>query len=158
MVINKLSRKKEDYIKAIQNIIEKNGSARTKDIAKELNIKPPSVSEMLTKLQKEKVINYEKNRPITLTNKGKKIAEEITEEYQVLSKLLINLLVPEEIALIDACNMEHHLHHETVTQLKKFVKFIESVPDKPKWLSHFSDFCKSGIHEYKEREEQKIEG
>ncbi|MFX0137646.1 MAG: metal-dependent transcriptional regulator [Candidatus Hodarchaeota archaeon] len=158
MISNRLSRKKEDYIKAIQNIIEKYGSARTKDIASELNIKAPSVSEMLRKLKKEKIINYEKNRPITLTKEGEKLAKEITEEYQVLSKLLINLLVPEEIALIDACNMEHHLHEETVIQLKKFVKFIESVPNKPKWLSHFSDFCKSGNYECKEKEEQKIEG
>ncbi len=147
-----LSRKKEDYIKAIKKIIEKENFARTKDIANELNITPPSVSEMLKKLRNEGVINYEKNKPITFTEKGEKIAKEITEEYQVLSQLLINLLVPEEIALLDACNMEHNLHEETVIQLKRFVKFIESVPDTPKWLTHFEEFCQSGTFECKEIE------
>ena len=146
----RLSRKKEDYIKKINSIIIKQGYARTKDIATELNITSPSVSEMLKKLHEDGTINYEKNHPITLTKKGESLANEITEEYQVLSELLINLMVPEEIALLDACNMEHHLHEETVTQLKKFVKFIESFPDMPKWLLHFEQFCKSGSFDCRE--------
>ena len=158
MKLNKLSRKKEDYIKAIKKIIEKQQFARTKDIAMELNIKPPSVSEMLKKLEQAQIINYKKNKPITFTKKGGLLAKQITEEYQVLSQLLINLLVPEEIALLDACNMEHHLHNETVTQLKKFVKFIKFISNKPKWLTHFEEFCESGSFECKEREKQKIEG
>ena len=51
------SRSFEDYLEAIYNIILKKGYARTKDIAAELNITPPSVSAMLKKLQ-----NYRKMR------------------------------------------------------------------------------------------------
>ncbi|MFX1451833.1 MAG: metal-dependent transcriptional regulator [Promethearchaeota archaeon] len=149
----RLSRKKEDYIKAMKRIIEKDQFARTKDIALELNVTAPSVSEMLKKLRKEGIIKYEKNKPIIFTEKGEELAKEITEEYQILSQLLINLLVPEEIALLDACNMEHNLHEETVIQLKRFVKFIESVPNKPKWLTHFAEFCQAGTFKCKERDE-----
>ncbi|MHA1380485.1 MAG: metal-dependent transcriptional regulator [Candidatus Helarchaeota archaeon] len=146
-----LSRKKEDYVKAISNLIDKQGYARIKDIAEELNIKPPSVSEMLKKLQKDEIVNYRKNHPITLTQKGEKIAQQITEEYEILTTLLVNLLVPENIALEDACNMEHNLHEETVTQLKKFVGFIKDFPDTPKWLVHFKEFCSTGNFECKEK-------
>lgn len=149
----KLSRKKEDYIKTIKSIIEKQGNARTKDIAKELKISAPSVSEMLKKLQKEGIVKYAKDRSINLTDNGEKLAKEITEEYQVLSTLLMNLMVPEEVALLDACNMEHNLHEATVIQLKKFVKFIEQFSDKPKFLFHFAEFCESGDFECKERKE-----
>lgn len=151
MAIAKLSRKKEDYIKAINQLIEKQGYARIKDIAEELNIKPPSVSEMLKKLQKDRIVNYEKNHPVRLTSKGVKIAKQITEEYETLTTLLVNLLVPENIALEDACNMEHNLHEETVIQLKRFVKFIKDFADKPKWLVHFKEFCDTGHFECKER-------
>ncbi len=41
----------EDYLEAIYNIITNKGYTRTKDIAKELNVTPPSVSAMLKKLQ-----------------------------------------------------------------------------------------------------------
>ncbi|MHA1382773.1 MAG: metal-dependent transcriptional regulator [Candidatus Helarchaeota archaeon] len=148
----KLSRKKEDYIKAIKSIIEKQGYARTKDIADELSIKPPSVSEMLKKLQNDDIIKYKKNHPITFTKKGEKIAKQIIEEYQTLTTLLVNLLVPEDVALEDACNMEHNLHEKTVVQLKKFVRFIKDFPNKPKWLVHFKQYCETGSFECRERE------
>jgi DtxR family Mn-dependent transcriptional regulator len=44
-----LSRKTEDYLEAIYNIIEKKGYARVKDIALELKVSSPSVTEMMRK-------------------------------------------------------------------------------------------------------------
>ncbi|MHA1379704.1 MAG: metal-dependent transcriptional regulator [Candidatus Helarchaeota archaeon] len=153
-MISGLSRKKEDYIKTIKNIIEKQGYARTKDIANELNVKPPSVSEMLKKLGNKGFVVYRKNHPITLTERGENLAKEITEGYQTLFKLLINILVPKDIALKDACHMEHNLHKKTVTQLKKFVDFMECLDKIPKWLIHFRQYCKTGEINCKERQRE----
>ena len=43
----------EDYLKAILHISGKGGYARTKDIAEELKVKPPSVTEMVVKMAKD---------------------------------------------------------------------------------------------------------
>ncbi|HDH41227.1 MAG TPA: metal-dependent transcriptional regulator, partial [Candidatus Altiarchaeales archaeon] len=50
----------EDYLEAIYNVIRRKGYARTKDISMELNIRSPSVTEMLKKLDDMDLVNYER--------------------------------------------------------------------------------------------------
>jgi DtxR family Mn-dependent transcriptional regulator len=56
----KITARGEDYLRTIHKIIEHQGSAKTGDIALELNVKPASVVEMLNKLQKLNLIIHEK--------------------------------------------------------------------------------------------------
>ena len=55
-----MSESKEDYLEVIYTLIKSKVIARTGDISKMLNIKPPSVTEMLQKLHEEKLVVYEK--------------------------------------------------------------------------------------------------
>ena len=121
-----LTRKVEDYLEAIYNIIERKGYARTKDIADELMIKPPSVCEMVKKLDERRLVNYEKYSGVILTHKGEEIAKAVKERHDALIKLLKIMHLPDEIAERDACTIEHHLHPKTIVQIKKFVKFVEN--------------------------------
>ena len=141
-----LSRRTEDYLEAIYQLSLDKGYTRVKEIASRLNVKPASVSEMMSKLAKEGYVVYEKRLFVTLTEKGKKVAESVRERREILVKFLVTLGVPRHIAEEDACIIEHVLHPETVTQLKKFVRFVEESPINPKWLSHFKEFCQSGVH------------
>ncbi|WP_457550098.1 metal-dependent transcriptional regulator, partial [Archaeoglobus sp.] len=69
------------------------------------------------------------------------------ERREILVRFLVMLGVPKDIAEEDACTIEHVLHPETVKQLKNFVKFVEECPVlDPKWLKHFKEFCKTGVH------------
>ncbi|AEA46172.1 metal-dependent transcriptional regulator [Archaeoglobus veneficus] len=141
-----LSRRTEDYLEAIYQLSMEKGYTRIKDIASKLNVKPASVSEMVAKLAKEGYVVYEKRLFVALTEKGKTVAESVKERREILVKFLVTLGVPKHIAEEDACIIEHVLHPETVTQLKKFVKFVEESPIDPKWLNHFREFCRSGVH------------
>jgi DtxR family Mn-dependent transcriptional regulator len=84
---------------------------------------------MLHKLKDNGLIRYEPYVPVTLT------------------KLLGIVLVSDKVAAEDACKMEHILQPETVEQLGKFVEFVETAPDYPKWLTHFKEYCATGKHE-----------
>jgi len=102
---------------------------------------------MMKKLSKLGYTEYRKRLFVTLTEKGRKVAESIIERKEMLVKFLITLGIPKHIAEKEACIIEHTLNPVTVKQLKNFVKFVESSPEiNPKWLRHFREFCEKGVH------------
>ncbi len=134
----------EDYLKAIDTIIEKKGYSQVKDIARFLNVSPSSVTGMFKKLTKEGYINYEKYGGVTLTPEGKKVARSTKEKYSVLHEFLILLGVDEITADDDACKMEHAVTPQTLEKLTKFSEFVNSKDEMPKFFRHFMEFCEKG--------------
>lgn len=120
-----LSRTSENYLRVISELVDKKGYARSNDIASTLCISCPSVTQMLQKLSKEGLINYEKRGPVTLTSEGSKIASSIKMRYQVFVKLFEMAGVSKKTAYMDACYLEHQLSEETVSKLITFVEKIE---------------------------------
>ena len=149
-----LTRTTENYLKAIYNITLRKGYAKTKDISRELNVRPPSVTEMLKKLNDGNLVNYERYGGVTLTMEGERIARSVKTRYDTIRTLLKIILVSDKTAERDACKMEHELNSETIEQLTKFVKFVERAPMHPKWLEHFKEFCKTGeyVCDYKDKD------
>lgn len=137
----------EDYIEAIFDLSSERGYTRVKDIALNLNVKPASVSEMMSKLHKEGYIVYEKRLFVALTDKGKQLALDVRRRREILIKFLSSIGVPSEVAEKDSCVIEHVMDPITVEQLSNFVRFIENSPNNnPKWLRHFREYCEKGIH------------
>ena len=141
-----LSRKAEDYLEAILNITEEKGYTRTKDIAMALDIKPPSVVEMLKRLNEMGLVEYQRYAGVRLTTEGTEIAQVVKERHETIRAFLEILQVPKKIADSDACIIEHELRPETIQQLKNFVRFVKSAPDYPQWLEHFETFCITEKH------------
>ena len=140
-----LSRKAEDYLEAVWVVTKRKGYARIKDIASELDVKPPSVTEMMKKLDRLGYVNYEKRGGITLTEKGLQVARIVRDRHETFVKLFRIIQVPDDIAKRDAYKLEHNLHPKTIEQLKKFVEFVELFPAmNPRWLQHFEEYCNSG--------------
>jgi DtxR family Mn-dependent transcriptional regulator len=61
MSTTKISSKAEDYLRAIYEIVAQKGFVRIKDIARELEVKPPTVVEMMKKLDAKALVRYEKS-------------------------------------------------------------------------------------------------
>jgi DtxR family Mn-dependent transcriptional regulator len=155
----KLSRKAEDYLEAIFNISQDKGYVRIKDISRELGVKPPSIVEMVRKLDEQGYVVHKKYEGVFLTPQGEEIGRVVKNRHDTIKAFLIFIGVPEEIADEDACTMEHHLHTKTVEQVKNLVKFIELGPDNPQWLDHFRLFCDTGKHSCdKVRETHSVKG
>ena len=103
----------EDYLEQILMLLEKKGHARSIDIAAGLNVSKPSVSVAMKKLRENGYITMSSDSMISLTDKGYAIARKIYDRHQALTKYLVQLGVPEEIAREDACRMEHDISQET---------------------------------------------
>ena len=112
----------EDYLEAILMLQEKNGQVRSIDIANELEFSKPSVSIAMKKLRQENHITVTDAGFIYLTDSGKEIANMIYERHEFISKWLIELGVPEEIATDDACQMEHVISRESFNAIKEYVR------------------------------------
>jgi len=145
-----LSRKAEDYLEAIYVISQEKGIVRIRDISRELGNKPPSVVEMVRKLSDQGYLVYRKNEGVYLTPEGEEIGRVIKDRHNMIFAFLKFIGVPEKIANEDACVIEHELNPKTLEQIKSLVNFIETAPDHPQWLEHFSFYCDMGKHPCKE--------
>ena len=57
---------------------------------------------------------------LTLSEEGKKIAEETYARHTFFSDMLQNIGVPKNIAIEDACRIEHVISQETFEAIKKY--------------------------------------
>lgn len=112
---------KENYLETILLLEKRTGFVRSIDIAIEMGFSKPSVSSAMKKFRKEGYIEVLDKGRVVLTPKGQTVAEETYERHCVLSKLLMHIGVSEEIALADACRMEHVISVETFECMKKFL-------------------------------------
>jgi Mn-dependent DtxR family transcriptional regulator len=100
---------------------QRKGSVRSIDIVDELEFSKPSVSVAMKKLRKSGHIQMDADGYITLTDKGRSIAETIYERHRLLSNWLIQLGVNQEKAVEDACRIEHVISAESFEAIKKHV-------------------------------------
>lgn len=145
----------EDYLEAIDTIVRRKGYAKVKDVARILDVGLSSVTGMFQKLSDEGFVNYEKYSGVTLTPKGKRIANELKEKHNTLKEFFLMLGISDEIADEDACKIEHAVNTKTMERLTKFVEFVRDAPEHPIWLKHFKHFYETGERLKCERREKK---
>lgn len=112
-----INRSIEDYLERILMLQKARGEARSVDVATELGVTKASVSHAMKLLRENGYIIMDREQGILLTDKGLEIAQRMMERHEMLSRILINLGVPEEIAVEDACRMEHDMSQETFDAL-----------------------------------------
>lgn len=123
VIILKIQESAENYLEAILVLGLKNPSVRSVDIAAQLNFSKPSVSVAMKNLRENGYINMSAEGRITLTEKGREIAENVYEKHTLLTKWLVFLGVDPEIAAADACKIEHVISSESFEAIKNHVKF-----------------------------------
>lgn len=109
----------EDYLETILLLQKRTGQVRSIDIANEMNFSKPSVSVAMKNLRQKEYITMAENGYITLTESGKKRAESVLERHNILSDWLISIGVNKDVALEDACRVEHDLSEESFKAIKK---------------------------------------
>ena len=109
----------EDYLEAMLMMNEKHGYIRSIDISMELGVTKPSVSYATKRLRENGYITMDREGLITLTDKGREIAERIYDRHKRLTEFLMYLGVDEETARTDACKIEHDLSEASFEALKK---------------------------------------
>jgi len=98
----------EMYLKAIWHIKERNEPVKISVIAKMLNVRQPSVVQMLKKLNEKELVEYNK-AGVFLTETGEKIGSSMMRNSRLLEVLMdsaLKIVVDEEMV----CGIEHHMN------------------------------------------------
>ena len=124
----KLSSRMEDYLEIISELVEQKGYATSLDISRYMNVRAPSVTKMLKRLDEGGYLEYEKYHGINLTKKGSHVADGIRQKHGILLEFFEILGVSYETANQDIEGIEHHLNPKSIKQLRKFITFLKSNP------------------------------
>lgn len=129
----------EDYLEMIFRLSEKVGFTRIHDLAKALNVQPPSATKMVQKLSEFKFVNYEKYGIIMLTEEGKKMGRYLLNRHNIIEGFFKILGISDGL-LEQTEKVEHTINDETVEYLEDFINFIQIHPDV---ISQFDLFRKT---------------
>ncbi len=132
----------EDYLEAIFNLEKSKRFVRVKDIARQMDVKMPTVTSMLKTLNGRGLVNYEKYEYVELTAPGARVGKEIFRRHQLLFKFLTDILrIEPKTADEEACKMEHTLSTGTLSSITDFMEFIQACPRAGEsWLNQFEEF------------------
>jgi DtxR family Mn-dependent transcriptional regulator len=86
------TRSQEDYLKALYKLGGDERPVPTRDLAQRLGISSPSVSEMVTRLSAQGLVEHDRYRGQQLTREGRKVALELVRHHRLLEMFLVQVL------------------------------------------------------------------
>ena len=122
----KIHESAENYLETIFILKKQNGSVRSIDIAHELGFSKPSVSVAMKNLREHGYITVDDGGLISLTESGQAIADKMFERHTLLTNWLTALGVSPEIAVEDACKIEHVISDESFEAIKNHEKMYKN--------------------------------
>lgn len=131
----------EDYLEAILFLIETENRARVRDIADRLGVGKSAVTAALKNLAARKLIAYEPYRPISLTARGRRLAEDVTRRHDILKGFFVDVLgMAEGDAETNACRMEHAIGPKLTRRLAGLGEYIAAGSARQrKWITQFAE-------------------
>ncbi|HEY7228582.1 MAG TPA: metal-dependent transcriptional regulator [Nitrososphaeraceae archaeon] len=118
----------EMYLKAIWHMRERKEKVKVSSIAKILNVRQPSVVQMLHKLNDANLVKYVKGSAVMkLTTEGEKIGERMIRNTRLL-EVMMNEALKIEIDEEMVCGIEHHMKEIFTDALCTLLKHPRSCP------------------------------
>ena len=100
----------EEYLETIYRMEEEGKAARTGEVARQLGVAPPSVTDMLQKLEKADLVVYEPYKGVQLTEAGRTVGRRQLEKHRVMQAFLQEVCGMDKDAAHEAsCDMEHSI-------------------------------------------------
>ncbi len=115
----------QDYLERILMLSKENEFVRSIDVANSMQVTKQSVSRAMKNLREDGYIDVDDNGHITLLKKGLEVANHMYERHTTITRFFMTIGVPEDIALKDACKMEHDISAETFDAIKELLKQLE---------------------------------
>ena len=116
----------EMYLKAIWHIKERSEPVKISTIAKMLNVRQPSVVQMLKKLNLQQLVEYNK-AGVFLTQSGENVGSNMMRNSRLLEVLMDSALkveIDEEMV----CGIEHHMNKQFTDALCVMLKCPSKSP------------------------------
>jgi DtxR family Mn-dependent transcriptional regulator len=86
------TRAQQDYLKALYQLHGDQRPVPTRDLAQRLGISSPSVSEMVTRLSAQGLVEHDRYRGQQLTREGRRVALELVRHHRLLEMFLVQVL------------------------------------------------------------------
>lgn len=123
---------REDYLRAIYHLKEERNNPRVDSVAlgRYLKVAKSTVSEMLKKLKRLKLIEHASYQKIRLTPKGRRESISVTQRHRLIEFFLSEMLNLKP-ALIhqEAHKLEHAFSRQSILKIKNLLK-------NPKFCPH----------------------
>ena len=121
----------DEYLEVIYRLSLRNpmGWVKNKEISERLKVKAPSVTNMLEKLAKAKLIEWKPRAGIRLSKKGKDRGKDLVMNHIIMELFLERILKlnnPEQIDKL-ACEFEHHITPEIKARLMDLLGIDENL-------------------------------
>jgi DtxR family Mn-dependent transcriptional regulator len=144
--MSELTARNEDYLKTIYKLEAENKVVRVKDLAAGLGVRSPTVVGSIAPLKDADLVEQEYYGYISLTGKGRGLAQSLVERERLLKTFFIKILgLEEEEAGLNACSIEHYITPLCRERLVGFIRFLDQCSEgTPKWLEHFRYFLQTG--------------
>jgi DtxR family Mn-dependent transcriptional regulator len=126
-----MTQTEENYIKSVYHISKQGeASVSTNAIAKAMDTKASSVTDMIKKLSEKNLVNYVKYKGVSLTSKGHLVAKNIIRKHRLW-----------EVFLVEKLNFTWDKVHEVAEQLEhikseKLINELDAFLGFPKYDPH----------------------
>lgn len=124
MKYNSLTPSEEDYIEMIYRLSLNEDKIRLKEISNSLNIKPPSVTKMIKKLESKNLLIYRKYDYIQLTDIGEIVGKRLFDRHNVVYSFLETIGLREYIHE-ETEKIEHTISIETLLRIDELINFFK---------------------------------
>ena len=114
------------YLETIFVLSKESKYVRAIDVGEHLGYSKPSVSRAMSILKKEGYVTADADGYLSLTESGRRVAEDMYSRHTVITRLLVCLGVEEGIASEDACRIEHVISEESFAAMKQHLARFES--------------------------------
>ncbi|MDP9959787.1 metal-dependent transcriptional regulator [Chryseobacterium lathyri] len=120
----------ENYLKALFHLVDNEGKVTINELSKFLNVKMPSVNNMMKKFADKKWVVYETYKPLVITDNGKREAALVVRKHRLT-----------EMFLVKKMNFGWENVHEIAEQLEHvhsqiFFDKMDEILDHPKFDPH----------------------
>jgi DtxR family Mn-dependent transcriptional regulator len=120
----------ENYLKALFHLVDNEGKVTINELSKFLNVKMPSVNNMMKKFAEKKWVIYETYKPLIVTEKGRREAALVVRKHRLT-----------EMFLVKKMNFGWENVHEIAEQLEHvhsqiFFDKMDEILDHPKFDPH----------------------
>ncbi|MDR6486867.1 DtxR family Mn-dependent transcriptional regulator [Chryseobacterium vietnamense] len=120
----------ENYLKALFHLVDNEGKVTINELSKFLNVKMPSVNNMMKKFAEKKWVIYETYKPLIVTESGRREAALVVRKHRLT-----------EMFLVKKMNFGWENVHEIAEQLEHvhsqiFFEKMDEILDHPKFDPH----------------------
>lgn len=119
----------EEYLEAIYKMLQGDKPLIAARLAEQMDVSPPTVADMLKRLQEGGLVKVDRKNGITLTRKGTESAETLVRRHRLAERLLTDVLgLSWDEVHDEACRLEHAISEPVEEKLLEVLGNPETCP------------------------------